>query len=322
MKSSNFNAKKVTGLAIIFIVISRLAILSQDLQQVSPFFLPKVITAPGTYYILTQGYSRVLESNFRITSGSLTDSSIVIYEFFPVQGAFKVVARSSFLRTFYGAAFYKNKIIIAGGYNAQGTPTQSVYEFDLQLRKWIERKQGMNQKRAEFALEVSGNKLYAIYGDDKGTIEVYDEALGKWNFVNVAYQENTKPLKKIRASVAIENNIYLFSDESNFLVYNASIGKISNGIAPPINLSFFNVINCNRKIYLAGGCDKSGIDYNVYVFNSVDNTWKNSGKISVELCGSGLVCHGRMLIFVGGSTTNMFEKTTPTGNIFIYRPMY
>jgi N-acetylneuraminic acid mutarotase len=73
---------------------------------------------------------------------------------------------------------------------------------------------------------------------------------------------------------------------------------------------------------MAAGCDKASIDYNVYLLNTVDNSWKTAGKISVDLCGSGLVCHGRMLIFTGGSSTHMSEQAKPTGSIFIYRPMY
>ncbi|MGC8803630.1 MAG: kelch repeat-containing protein [Bacteroidales bacterium] len=295
---------------------------TQDVQQVSPFFLPRVIVAPGTYYILTQGSSRFLESKFNISPGILTDSSIVIYEFFPSQGAFKVVARSGFVRHFYGATYYKDRIIIAGGYNASGVPTNTVYEFNLNTRRWNERTLGMLQKRAEFALEICSNKLYAVYGDDRETLETFNEATGKWQVVPLSFSQEAKPLKKVRSSVAIDNNIYLFADGGDFQVLNVSTSNVSKGVQPPAQISYFSTIVYNRKIYMAAGADKSGLDYNVYVLNTVDNSWQDAGRISVDLCGAGLVCHGRMLIFVGGSSTTMFEKTNPSGSIFIYRPMY
>lgn len=313
---------RVTAVMLFCFTVLTKSFYSQEVQQVAPFFLPRIVVAPGTYYILTQGSSPFLESKFGVPKGSLADSSIVIYEFFPLQGAFKVVTRSTFVRHFFGAAFYKDKIVIAGGYNASGIPTNNIFIFDLNTRKWQESKSTMLRKRAEFALESYGNTLYAVYGDDKGTLETFNEANGKWQLVTANFAEDAKPLKKIRASFAIDNNLYLFADGGGFQVFNVSSGKISNGVVPPAQSSFFGVTGCNRKIYLAAGVDKSGIDYNVYMLNTVDNLWKTVGKVSVDLCGSGLVCHGRMLIFVGGSSTNMFESTNPAGSIFIYRPMY
>lgn len=295
---------------------------AQQVQQVAPFFLPRVITAPGTYYILTQGSSRFLESKFKVSQELPTDSSIIIYEFFPAQGTFKVVTRSAFVRHFFGATYFKGKIIIAGGYNASGIATNSVHEFDLNNRRWHENKSSMQHKRAEFALEAYGNTLYAVYGDEKGTIETFNDANGKWQVASCNFTGEARPMKKVRNSVAIDNYIYLFADAGGFQVFNTSTRNISNGVTPPAQPSYFSVTGCNRKIYLAAGADKSGIDYNVYLLNTVDNTWKSAGKISVDLCGSGLVCNGRMLIFVGGSSTNMLERTTPAGSIFIYRPMY
>jgi len=304
------------------IFLVNFTVYAQEAQQVAPFFLPRVINAPGTYYILTQGSSQFLESKFKIPQGILTDTCIVIYEFFPAQGSFKVVARSAFVRHFYGATYFKGRIIIAGGYNANGVATNTVHEFDLNTRKWHERKSTMLQKRAEFSLEACGNTLYAVYGDEKNTVEKFNETIGKWETVARNISGDIKPLKKVRNSVAIDNYIYLFADGGELQVFNASNGNISKGPTPPAQLSFFGITACNRKIFMAAGCDKAGIDYNVYLLNTVDNSWKTAGKISVDLCGSGLVCHGRMLIFTGGSSTHMSEQTKPTGSIFIYRPMY
>jgi hypothetical protein len=180
----------------------------------------------------------------------------------------------------------------------------------------------MNFKRADLALEVSGNTIYAIYGDEKGTIEAYDELNGKWIIVPFTFTDGMQPLKKVRGSVAIENNIYLLADEGIFEVINVNTRKILTGVKPPFTSSFYGITEFNRKIYVAAGANKDEFDYNVYLFNTLDNTWKSAGKISVDICGAGLVNHGRMLFFLGGSTTNMFQQTTPTGSIFIYRPMY
>ncbi len=164
--------------------------------------------------------------------------------------------------------------------------------------------------------------MYAFYGDKNKTIEKYDDSKKQWEVLSIHYAADTKPLGEIRNSVVVDKNIYLFSDGGIFQIYNTQTNTMISGIKPPFQCSYFGVAMYNRKIYVGAGSTNDGIDNNVYLLTTNDNQWKVAGKISVNLCGSGLVNYGNMLFFLGGSQTNILQENQPMGSIFIYRPLH
>jgi len=314
MRAKNF------FIAYIIIIICYSAYSQNEPTQIAPFFMPKVVVAKTKYYVLTQGNSPSFRKIFKVKENILEDTSIVAYEFIATGGLFKKISTANFVRSMFGSAYLNGKIYVAGGFDNKGNYTNTFYEFDIGAKTWI-KKTNMSKKRAYLALEAYNNKIYAIFGDQNNSIEVYDPLTAKWEILSVSYG-NSKPLTNITSSTIIDNKIYLFGNDGEFIIFNISNLNIEKGIECPFKLRYFSVASSNRKIYLSAGCNTDNIDNTVYMLNTVTNEWVKAGKISVDRCGSGLVFFGSMLIYLGGSSTNMYYETTPVGEIFIYRPIF
>jgi N-acetylneuraminic acid mutarotase len=295
---------------------------SQEIQQVAPFFLPKTVNAVNKYYVLTQGYSDFMQKKYKINGIEPTDTAIVIYEFFPARGIFKKVTTAPFVRSLYGAAFSDGKIIVAGGYDAKGNITNTIFEYSIIGNVWKERKPGMIKGRVDFALESSGLKLFALYGDKNMSIELFDDASNKWKIAEPRYVNGAKPYTKVTTSVLLDNKIYLFSGNLDIQTFDCNNLIVDKICKCPFDGDYYGSALFNRKIYISGCTTPENVDHSVYLFNTNDNSWKEAGKISVDLCGAGLIYYSSMLIFVGGSTTNIYKETNPLGSLFIYRPLY
>lgn len=113
-------------------------------------------------------------------------------------------ARLQHPRTHHAAVVYRNKLWVAGGIehdrfmsnsvetlslvdesgNFLGLPTRALdapaYTNDsFEGNEFVEAAP-MNSKRRNFNLLVADDKLYAVGGDDEGTIEMYDEKSSSW----------------------------------------------------------------------------------------------------------------------------------------------
>ncbi len=291
------------------------------IEPIVPLCLPEVVNAPGKYYIITQGNSVFFRNKYQIPNNYNIDTSNIIYEFLPLNGVFKKLATSHFVRHHYGAVYYQNNIYMLGGFNQKGNKTNKVYIYQLNNKQWTEKFPNLLKNRALMGAAINGNKIYCIWGDEQSTIEVFDFETNKWSLIEVRYIQSCKPLTEVIGSVSVDNNIYIFGKDGNFKIFNVSDLSIRDGETCPFQLNYFGVTTFNRRIYVAAGSTPQEIDKQVYMYSTVNQSWSKVGKIAVDRCGSGLVFHAGMLFYIGGSPSNMYEQTQPAGEIFIYRPM-
>ncbi len=201
----------------------------------APMMLPHVVQTKTKYYVISQGNSEYFRKQFNMAANALgNDTQVIVYEFLPANALVRKLTDANFVRSFFGACVNGNKIYIAGGYDAKGKPTSSLFEYDLTTKKWDEKK-AMSISRGRFALEFAGGKLYAIGGENtNGSIETYTPEINVWKPTNIKFVPATlKPMTRIESSGVIEDKICLF-DGSAFQIFTPAAGSIAEGSEPAI----------------------------------------------------------------------------------------
>jgi N-acetylneuraminic acid mutarotase len=285
---------------------------------------PHIITIKGKYYVITQGNFLAFrqKSNYAELGAESDSTPGTIYEFIPTTALFKKIADIPAVKCYFGTAFLNNKIYIAGGYNTQWKPTNELYTFDLEKKSWGKTTY-MSANRSRMALEVVKGKLYALYGEgSNGECEVYTPETSKWDKLNTkTIPAKLTPVNECSASATIDNSIYIFSSfGKGFYEYSTSEGILYERALPPFKTDFFDALVVNKKIYIAGGSQADTLDANVYKYDSNDGLWVNVGQINVPRCKSGLMMYGGMLMFLGGSLTDISKPLSITDDLFIYMP--
>jgi|GEM_PF-1324143 len=289
-----------------------------------PMMLPKVVKTKEKFYVLSQGNSEGFRRQLNISVNALpADTQIVIYEFLPLNAILKKITDAGFVRSFFGACVIENKLFIAGGFDSKWNPASNLFEYDFISKKWTSKK-SMNISRVNFALECINGKIYAIGGENtNGSVEIYQPENNQWELIKVNFLPNKlEPLKSITSSSVIENKIFLLGKQNSaFKIFAPETGIMTEGPVAPFSTMYFCSAVSNKKIYIAGGINKNEFDPCVYLFNMVDGSWTNVGKIPVPRYGSGLLYYNSMLLFLGGSISNPSQPATPTNEIYIYRPV-
>jgi hypothetical protein len=293
----------------------------QQAKLPTSMMLPQVVQTKTKCYVISQGNTEYFRKQFNIASNALgSDTEVIVYEFMPANASLRKLSGAGFVRSFFGACINGNKIYIAGGFDSKGKPTSSLFEYDITSKKCTE-KNAMFLARTRFALECVGGKLYAIGGENtNGSIEVYKPETDIWELVTVKYiPVNLKPMLDITASAVIENKICLLGP-SVFQIFTPGDGIQAEGSTPPMKSKYFDVAVYSKKIYVAGGTTNMGNDDGIYLYNSVEGTWSNVGKIPAPRYGAGLTYFSSMLIYLGGSTVDYSSPAEPNNEIYIYRP--
>ena len=292
-------------------------------NQVLPMLLPQVVQNKGKFYLISQGNSEGFRKQFNIPdSGKVLQSNLIIYEFIPHGAILKRLFETEVTRSFFGACMVANKIYIAGGYDENWKPTKSVFEYDLDTKKW-EDKNDMFIARTNFALENVAGKIYAIGGENtKGSIEIYKPASDLWELVDTKFiPAQLKPIEKITASAVIEDKVYLLGNSgATFQIFTPQQSLLSEGSLSPVKSDYFDILIINKKLYIAGGIKQTGIDDGVYLYDAVEGVWSFVGRIPLPRFGSGLATFGNMIIYMGGSTTDFTKGVKPNNEIYLYRP--
>lgn len=289
-----------------------------------PMMMPHMVQAKGKFYVISQGNCEGFRKTFNIANLALgTDSQVIVYEFIPASGILKKIADTKFVRCFFGACAIGNKLYIAGGYDSNWNPTATLFEYDLNTKKWTQ-KNSMFFTRSRFVLECVAEKLYAIGGEStNGSIEVYNPKTDLWELANTKYiPSNLNPLLAIAASAVIDDKIYLLGTSgSSFQVFNPSEGILAEGPKSPAKSDYYSAVVYNKRLYIAGGLVESAIDDHVYLYDKSEGIWSSVGKIPVPRYGSGLAYYSGMLMYLGGSTVDFSKPAEPKDDIYIYRPM-
>jgi hypothetical protein len=294
----------------------------QNKGQVSPMLFPHSIQYKSKYYIITQGVSSRFRKQFNLNDSDFKNQPIVIYEFNPQGAIIKRLYETEVIRSFFGACVVAGKIYIAGGYDENWKPTKTMFEFDLESKKWID-KNDMFIARTNFALENVEGKIYAISGENtKGSVEVYKPANDLWELFDVKYiPAQLKPLENVTASAVIEDKVYLLGNSgSTFQIFSPKQDLLSEASTSPVKSDYFDILISNKKLYIAGGLLKTGIDDGVYMYDAVEGIWSFVGRIPFPRFGSGLATFGNMIIYIGGSVTDFTKGIEPNNEIYLYRP--
>lgn len=288
----------------------------------TPTCFPQLVAVKGKFYIFSQGNSEYFRNSINLkTPSSSLDTSVNLFEFTPNTGIVKKISTAPFTLSYFGATSCNGKLYIAGGLDSKGFTTNSLFEFDITSKNWSRRK-NMLKTRCYLALESISDKIYAISGDQKGSIESYLPGQDKWILLNINIpQDKNTQINQISASVAIENKVYFFYGLNHFAIFSPENNSIIEGPKPPFQAKYFDAVASNKKIYIGSGVTKTGIDNNVYLFNTVNDQWDIAGKIIVPRCASGLATFSSMLLYLGGSVSHIDTIATLSDNIYIYRPL-
>jgi hypothetical protein len=291
-------------------------------SQLQPMIFPQVVQFKSKYYIISQGISDGFRKQFNLSDSLYKNQTIVIYEFNPQGAVVKRLYETDVVRSFFAACISGSKILIAGGYDQNWKPTKSLFEFNLETKKWID-KNDMFTARTNFALGCVDGKVYAIGGENtKGSIEVYKPTNDLWELFDVKYiPAQLKPLENITSSAVIEDKVYLLGNSgTSFQIFSPKQNLLSEGSASPVKSDYFQILTNNKKLYIAGGLINKAIDDCVYRYDAVEGVWTFVGRIPFPRFGSGLAMFGNMLIYIGGSVTDLSKGVRPGNEIYLYRP--
>lgn len=292
----------------------------QQAKLPSPMIFPKVVQGKAVYYIISQGYSDNFKTKFNLQFNTKPDTQVIIYVYNPSNPILKKLADAPMVRNFFGVCADGDKIYIAGGYNAQWKPTNTVYEYNMSNKNWSVKKP-MNTARADFALERIGKKIYALSGGNSKTIaEQYSIETDSWSVIKVNMKPKLEMLSEVSASTVVENKIFLFGKTSDeFQVFNSENNSLDAGLPVPFKSEYFSIAPFSKRIYVSGGNADGIISGSIYLYDYVENSLSKVGKIPFPRFGSGLIFNNGMLLYLGGALDN--SKREPTTEIFIYKPI-
>ncbi|MCL2133945.1 MAG: hypothetical protein FWH37_00070 [Candidatus Bathyarchaeota archaeon] len=298
-------------------------------------FLVSAVEVTGDYWITKNALpvERVPMSGVVTSNGLIyviTSDAIDVYN--PVTDTWTTKTPMPTSRDHFGAAVYKNKIYVIGGYcdEANDRHTVAVNEvYDVVSDTW-ETKTLMPSARGEFSVNVFNGKIYVIGGSkNRFGIEdigfesnvnlVYDTATDTWSsktpiprqFVGVA------PYIREGVSGVIDGKIYLASwgttdiaswgaIEALTLIYNPVTDTWS--YCMPISTFALNAVGgvttgemAPKRLYVVGGNSDGTL---VQIYDPASDTWVMGSSMPTGRSGCGAVMVNDCLYVIGGTNSN------------------
>jgi N-acetylneuraminic acid mutarotase len=284
----------------------------------------KILSVKGKYYVISQGdfyqyRKRLNDANPGLEADSIPGS---IFEFFPADAIIKKITDLPNVKCFFGATLLNNKIYIAGGYDTQWNELRGMDVFDIVTGKW-EELTSLLIPRSRMAFEAIDKKIYAFYGTaNEKAYEVYTPAEDIWEPLMPRMIPSTmNKIETCAASVVIENKLFIIAPYGKgFYEYDPIENILYEKSQPQFQSEYFDAVSMNKKIYVGGGTNTDSFNNNIYMYNPYDGLWKNVGKLTTPRCRAGLLYYNSMLMFLGGSLTDMSKPAQVTDEIFIYIP--
>jgi hypothetical protein len=296
----------------------------QSAKLFEPMEFLKVVTFRNKIYVIKPGWCKEFQVHYGSTQANVTDSLPgVVYEFIPEMIALKKIAEMPDTRSFFGADVLNNKLYILGGYDSKWKLSNVVWELNLDTKKW-NRKAPLNKKRAQFACEAVNGNIYALYGDGAtGQIERMIPDSNRWVVVNPKLSStNCSQISLVRASEMADNKIYVAAPlGKGFFTYSPFDNTIQELPNTPFQTDQFSSMVVSKRIYFAGGSLPGAFDDKVYMFDIISGTWQTVGKLPAPRCRSAMVSYSSMILFLGGSLTDIGQAPQITDEIYMYRPM-
>ena len=148
-----------------------------------------------------------------------------------------------------GMAALNGFIYVAGGYWSYGSLMTSVERYCLKDKRWIF-VESMHTERDGFALVAFNDHLYAVGGSPDRTVERYDPAINKWEFITKTHHSH-----KNSDATLHNNKIYVLS-ENGFEVYDPDLDSWKTLKSPSIGQGT-NLVSFNNKLRAIGGGSKN-----------------------------------------------------------------
>jgi len=296
----------------------------QSAKLYEPMEFLKVIAQKNKIYIVRPGWCSAFQSHYGSACTVQSDSLVgTIYEYLPDQISLRKIADMLVVRSFYGVTVINNKLYLIGGYNKDWKPTNSVFELNLDTKKWTI-KANLSKPRAYLAAESVNGAIYVMYGE--GTPDYFERMVpdsNQWIKIkpNKSYTTNTQ-INKIETSGVSDFKIYIISASGKGLFeYNYTDNSVRELAPPPFQTEQFCSLVINKRIYVAGGSLPTALDDKVYMFDIVTKEWQKVGRLTAPRSRTAMVSYGGMLLFMGGSLTDMGQSPKITDEIYMYRPI-
>lgn len=203
----------------------------------------------------------------------------------------------------FGSAVLDGKVIIGGGYDKKRS-YKKVSMYNPETNTWAALK-SMTNPRIRFAMEVIGDRIYAIGGSDGmnelKTCEVFDMKTG-WQPMASMNRERSN-----FGATTVNGKLYVIGGHSdgacikNCELYDPETDKWSE-IAPLCQArSQLGVCNMNGLIYAVGGSSLWSCVNSVEVYNPANNEWSTVTSMTTNRRAAGVSVHNSKIYVVGGS---------------------
>ena len=173
----------------------------------------------------------------------------------------------TYARRGHAAVVYRNELWVAGGIitNAGTDEVSSSVEIlslgasgiDFYDNAWSEGPNLVSPK-SNFSLVVSNEKLYAVGGDDEGTIEMFDDEINEWKVVSTfpSYRKNFSVTLVERKNPTVPKGTTVLSDCED---YSKELSKLFASNLSLENLAALEEDEQNSSlIYVFGGQSRRG----------------------------------------------------------------
>jgi N-acetylneuraminic acid mutarotase len=252
------------------------------------------------------------------------------------QSSWSILAPMSVERANFGLAVVNGKIYAIGGINGNGSPLNTVEEYNPATNSWTT-KMNMPTARSGFAVAVYNNKIYVIGGEVAGGYignnEVYDPSSNTWS----TKTSMPTPRSDLCASI-VDNDIYLiggkmYSSSNPFYkqigtneVYFPSNDSWSTKEALPTPVYGCSSAVVNGKIYVIGGSTQpvspgtATIVNKNQVYNTRTDNWTTAAPLPyLSSFGAAVVTQGYLapqaIYYIGGYSGGQFIAKTEVYNL-------
>ncbi len=207
------------------------------------------------------------------------------------------------------------KVYVIGGYQDDGTPTNSLYEFDSAKNQWRALKP-MPTARGALGAVVSGEKIFAVGGTlrgDVGNLEMYDPSRDVW--------QSLAPVPTPRDHIAVavtRGRIYViggrignagrnvntneeYDPQTNTWRTRAPMPTPRSGIAAAVQ---------KEMVFVFGGEEPSKTFDENEAYDPLTDSWRSFARMPTARHGIGAVSFdGRIFVLAGGRTPGGSEST-------------
>jgi len=215
-----------------------------------------------------------------------------------------------------GTSVLDGKLYVAGGYNASGGLTSSLYVYNPGTNTWAT-KAAMPITSGCGASTVINGKLYVFTGctagaSNTGRLHRYDPSTNTWTALAQAPRAHAYP-----AAGMVNGKLYVAGGynssgavTSAVDVYDAATNTWTAKAAMPTGAATASGRVLNGKLYVVGGRDAANKDLAaLQVYNPVANSWSKGASMPTprRAVAAGII--NGVLYGVGGSTTSTSAST-------------